>query len=319
MSNTENLLGSTSIIHPNLKKLSDSSLLTLHSCERKYELYKLLQQDNEEDGDTRFGHVVGVGVQELFVSGDIRKAYMAAFLRWKDDIDDFEGVDKSKKTFYHVLLALDKFLVIRNTVFGKYDLVYFEGKPAVELGFSIDFGDGFIHRGFLDALLIHRETKELAPYEGKTTKYKNVHEAAFRNKSQGLGYGVVVDRIAKELGLEFSSTYWVNYSIWKTGAAEWELLKFKKNLTHRALWLKNILLDIDRITAYGNDGYFPMRGESCYGFFKVCDFFGTCEMATENVVPQPKLLVEAEDKYQFKFSLEDIIEVQMEKQSEGVR
>lgn len=299
--------------YENLKLGSNSSSGTLHKCPRCFQLDKLSQRTNEEDEDTRFGHVVGACVQELLASGSRDRAYITALQGWHTDLDHVDDI-KKRKTFWHSLFAIDRFSTLRSTYFSNYELVYFEGKPAIELGFSIDIGDGYFYRGFLDALLIHKTTGELIAYEGKTTKFKDVNEASYQNSAQGLGYSVVVDTIADLLGLAHTSSYWVYYVVWKTGSAEWEVLKFKKSHTDRALWLKNILLDKERVQGYIADDYFPMYGESCYSFFRQCHWFGTCSMATEKIILEPVVNIEPDDKYRFKFKLEDIIEAQLKRQ-----
>lgn len=308
-------------VHPNLKLMSPSSTNLLHKCPRKYEIYKLGGKQNEETSDTRFGHAVGRGVQELFRTGNRNSAYLSSLVGWDGDLDDDKDDDKRgesrRKTYWHSLLAIDKFNNIRNTRFRDYDLAVFEGRPAIELGFSIDLGDGFYYRGLLDALLINRVKRELEVYEGKTTKYKNVDESQFKYSGQSLGYSVVIDAIAPILGIEVTASYWANYYVWSTGGAEWQELRFKKSHTQRALWIKNMLIDKAHIAEYGMDEYFPMHGESCYEFFRQCEHFGTCEMSNKYLIGDTsKVKVEAEDKYLFKFKLEDIIEAQLRKYGE---
>src|SRR6266436_5164627 len=231
-------------IHPNLKLLSDSSVKLLHLCPRKYELYKLLGRREEVGNpDTTFGKVVGLGTQILFSTGSLNQAIFSCFLAWPTFIDDEEGT-ASKKTFWHAIYAIEKFHLLRQTELSNYELAYFDGKPAVELGFSISLGNGWFYRGLLDMLLVNNLTKELVVYEGKTTKFKNVHEATFKHSGQSLGYSIVVDTIAEKLSLkDTSSSYEVNYAVYKTSAYEWELFPFKKTHHQRALWIRDLLLE----------------------------------------------------------------------------
>lgn len=301
-------------IHPNFKLLSHSSAVLLHKCPKKYELYKLLgkdgKQDDDEDGHLSFGDVVGYGVQDFLVHGDINHAHFSTFMRWKKGLDNEDGV-KSRKTFWHALYAVDKFVGLRQTALSNYSLVTVNGKPAVELGFSIDLGHGFFYRGLLDELLYNNLTRTLEVGENKTTKYQNVHEANFKNSGQGLGYSLVLDAIAKKLGIEQGSSYFVKYLVYKTFGYEWEVFNFPKSHTERAMWIRNLLRDKQHIAEYANDEYFPMHGENCYDFFRPCPYFGTCTISRNYLVPNPKVQVEAEDKYPFKFSLEELIAAQL--------
>lgn len=304
-------------MHPNLGQLSHSSSVLLHGCARRYELTKLSdrRESNGNSGDTHldFGSVVGSGTQELLVSNDIKRAAFAAFMQWQKAIDDEDGT-RDKKTFWHALYALDKFAGLQRTVLGRYELAYIAGKPAIELGFSIDCGGGFTYRGFLDALLIDKTRNELVVYEGKTTKFKNVHEAVFKHSGQSLGYSLIVDRIATVLEREVGSSYKVIYGVYKSTAMEWEVFNFLKNHTERALWIKNILIDKGHIQEYVKDDYFPMHGENCYNFFRPCEFFGTCTLSNKYIVGSD--IVERVDdpaKYTYNFSLAELIETQLAK------
>lgn len=308
-------------IHPNLKKLSHSSSVLLHKCPRKYELYKMLPFDPKElpeddpDNHLGFGTLVGEGAQHFLQYGDADKAVFQTYLNWKQDIDSDDG-ERRKKTFWHALYAVDKFTGFRKTALSNYDLVYFDGKPAIELGFSIDLGDGFFYRGLLDALLVDRVSHSLIPYEGKTTGTREVSPANFKNSGQALGYSLVVDSVAKFLGSEVGSSFKVLYSIYKAAAYEWELMPFTKTFTQRAMWIKTLLVDKDTVMRYAQDRFFPMHGENCYDFFRECKHFGTCD-SKFLILNEPEERVESEDKYQFKFHINDIIETQLQMHNQG--
>lgn len=303
-------------IHPNLKLLSHSSEVVLHRCSRKYELYKLLPAPvNADDNiDFAFGTAVGAGTQEYFVSHSLSKAMFAAFLAWPTFIDNEDG-QKKKKTFWHALYAVEKFILLAKTELAKYELAVFDGRPSAELGFSIDFGNGYFYRGVLDMLLLDRDKKELIVYEGKTTGSYNVHEATYKHSGQSLGYSVVVDTIAKMLGLTDSSSYSVKYCVYKTTSYEWEIFPFKKSHHQRALWIRNIMLDVQYIEERAAEQYFPMRGESCFDFFRPCPYFGFCEMSNEVIFrgKEIELVKDKEGKYTFKYSLKELIEAQLAK------
>lgn len=304
-------------IHPNLKLLSHSSQVVLHSCGRKFFLYRLLNPKiapREEDIHTDFGKLVGYGTQLIFMK---KHHYIPMFAAWHQDLE--EDLESSrKKSFFHALHAVDKFSSeVLNVELREYDLVYFDtDRPAIELGFSIDCGNGFSYRGKMDALLRHRETGEFAVWEGKTTGSNRVHEAMYKNSAQGLGYSVVVDAIAVSLGEKPGQNYKVIYGVYKSSQMEWELLEFRKTFTQRAMWIKTLLLDIKRIGDYVEADFFPLQGESCYDYFKPCQYFEVCEMSDKNLIGPIEEVpvidrIEEEAKYEFKFSLDEIIEAQV--------
>lgn len=313
-------ISTTPDIHPNFQKGSHSSSVLKHKCPRKFELYKLgLLPKTDDDGDEHleFGSIVGIGTQEYFVSGSVKNSYMAMLLAQKKSIEDDTG-ERSKKTFWYALNALDKFTTFRNTELSRYKVATFDGKPASELGFIIDCGNGFEFRGLLDLLLVDTYLSELIPYEGKTTKFHTVHEAVFKNSGQALGYSLVTDAVAASLGLDTKSSFNVIYSIYKSSKMEWEQQKFPKSHAQRASWIKNILIDNQQIADFAKMNYFPMHGENCYDFFKPCPVFGVCELPNEALLggKEAEVIVDREGKYTFKFSLEEIIKAQYEKYEE---
>jgi hypothetical protein len=140
------------------------------------------------------------------------------------------------------------------------------------------------------------------------------NEAEFKNSSQGLGYSVIVDAIAARLGVVSPDSYEIIYGIYKTTAFEWEIMKFTKSFTQRALWIRDILLDMKRIADYSEADYWPLYGEHCFSYFRACEYFDVCNMSDSVLLDdQPKLIAEEEGKYEFKFTLAELITAQLEK------
>lgn len=304
-------------IAENLKRLSESSISVLHGCPRRYQLYKLMKRINaQEDGEEHsiFGTSVGVGVQEYLTSGNMNRAILSTFLSWEGDLDDTYGA-RSKKTLWHAIMGVQQFPAFKDTELRDYELFYYEGKPATELGFLIDFGHGFYYRGFLDALLRNKRTGKFLVYEGKTTKYSNIHEAVYKNSSQALGYSVIVDTIVKKLGLPpEASSFEVFYGVYKTSPQLWQGFLFPKSHTSRADWIKNIYTDIQHIAEYAENDHFPKYGSNCYAFFRPCEFFEYCHMPDSillRTIQEPE--EDIFEKYQFHFTAEEIIQAQLER------
>jgi hypothetical protein len=305
------------MIHSNLKLLSHSGIVTLHKCPRRYELDRLSNKPPENDFHLSFGSVVGLGVQELLTHGSKERAYFQMFLEWDRMLDDENGVSK-KKTFWFALHAVDQFIPIQRTLFGNMELAVLNGRPATEIGFSIDCGNGYYYRGFIDAVMFDRARNEIVILENKTTGNNTVNEASYKHSAQALGYSLIIDSICKQQNLEAKPSYQVRYPVYKSGAMEWEVLSFTKSHTNRALWIKNILVDINHLEEYQNDDYFPMHGEACYDFFRVCPHFGTCELSNSMLLPPIENIKLRENdeqrksKHDFHFMLTDIINEQLQ-------
>lgn len=305
-----------------IKLLSYSSLGTLHKCPRKFQLYRLnSKQDEPAENDTSnvtfaFGHVVGDGIQKVMEGATADEVIWQMFLGWHADLIDDNP--KQNKSFYLAVAAIQRFISLRDNGFlDEYELVWYNGKPACELSFRITFPDGFKMRGSVDAVLRHRITGEIVVLECKTSSSNNINGATFKNSSQAVGYSVVLDTIFPEL-----SSYKVIYLVYKTKDMTYEILNFNKSYLQRALWIQELLLDIETIKLYEGANVYPMRGESCYDFFRECEYFNQCHMSNRALVKKIddveiiKMLKKETDKvYDVELTLADLIKTQVEKVS----
>lgn len=266
-----------------LKRLSYSSSLTLHTCPRKYQLYKLGVEIVEDDNVTlAFGHAVGTGIQSTIQGKPHEQVVMDMFLAW--DADLMLENTKDKKSFWNAVFAIERFNAIKNlTLLKDYELAYFEHngelKPAVELSFRVNLPDGFSYIGFVDLVLRHKVTGEFMVLELKTTKFREIDEAIYKNSAQALGYSVILDHLAPH-----ASDYKVMYLVYKSTSREIEPFFFNKSFTQRALWLRQLLLDVELIRTYDEISIFPMYGESCFNYFRRCEYYGICHMETSRLV-----------------------------------
>ena len=305
---------------PRLKQLSYSSLLTLHACPRQYQLYKLNSEYEDDEGQIvteqttfAFGHAVGTGIQSALEGKSEDRVILDMFIAW--DAALFDADDRRNKSFWLAIAAVQRFILARKYGLLKgYELVIHEGKPAVELSFLIKFPDGFVYRGFVDAVLQHKDTGEILVLEVKTTSMTNVNAAQYKNSAQAIGYSIVLDSLFPAL-----SSYKVHYLVYKTKAMEYESLPFTKDYLQRALWIRELLLDIETIKMYEGASIYPMRGESCLRFYRECKYLSLCTMATERLVkPLTQETVEGIAKenaqYQIQLTLDDLIHSQLSKE-----
>jgi hypothetical protein len=114
--------------------------------------------------------------------------------------------------------------------------VHYEGKPACELSFAIYLPDGFIYRGFVDAVLRNRKTGAVRVLECKTHSGTTINPATYKNSAQAIGYSIVLDAIFPEL-----SSYDVLYHAYSSKREEYEMIPFEKSYYARALWIRELL------------------------------------------------------------------------------
>ncbi len=308
-------------LDPRLKQMSYSSSLSLHTCPRKYELYKLFALrapiiDTEEDSRRSvtftYGHVVGQGMQDILAGFSESHILMNAFLMWDCDLlatDPF-----AKKDFFLALAAIKRFYKLRQSSdLQDYQILMYEGKPACELGCIIDLPDGFKYRLWIDAVLEHKVTGAIRVFEAKTTKYRAIDPAQFKNSAQAIGYSIVLDYLRPGL-----SSYDVLYSVYSSTSMEYTILVFAKTLLQRAHWLRNLLLDKNLVEMYSypEGSHFPMYGESCFNFFHPCEYFGLCTMDTAKLAKPYSTADEARiksdnAKYHFHVSFDELVQAQL--------
>ncbi|PHQ81752.1 MAG: hypothetical protein COB66_01385 [Coxiella sp. (in: Bacteria)] len=314
-------------IDPRLKLLSHSSRTTLHKCPRKYQLYRLSSDETPleelaqigQNVTFAYGTAVGVGVQSTLEGKTPTQIFMDTFLSW--DTDLLDDNPKQKKSFWLAMFAVQKFIALRENGFlDEYELVYYPDPaeptgpllPAVELAFVINFSNGFAYRGFVDAVLRHKDTGEIMVLEAKTSS-AIANPATFKNSGQALGYSVILDLLFPEL-----SSYVVLYLVYETKSYEYKELPFQKSLLQRALWLQELMIDTQMIELYESYEVYPMHGESCFDFFRECEYLGLCTLQTENLVkPLTQKILDKiakdEARYTFKIDFDELVETQIRK------
>lgn len=300
-----------------LKQLSYSSLVQLHSCPRKYELLKKQAARPEEDVNSlqsitfAFGHIVGAGLQSLLAGESLDKVMWEAFISWPCDL--MAEDDKARKSFFYAMHALQKLVAMRNAGFLEdWEVYIYEGKPALELSFIIDIGEDYCYRGAADIVLKNKYDGRIMVVDGKTSKY-GLHAAKFKNSAQALGYSIVLDVLEPTL-----SSYEVMYLEYNSREQNWDLVEFTKMYSQRARWIHELLLDRDTITLYESRGVFPMHGESCYNYFRECEFLQTCGMSTTFLTTpfskKDNLAIEQDRaKWQIKLNIMDLVKSQINK------
>jgi hypothetical protein len=234
---------------------------------------------------------------------------MKMFTTWHADLFSYD--EKGAKSFWDAMIALKRFLSLRESGFlQEYELVFHEGKPACELSFCINFPDGFRYRGYVDAVLRHTVSGEVLVLECKTTGSKSLSPTTYKNSAQAIGYSIVLDVLFEHL-----SSYQVLYLIYQTHSREYTTIPFVKTYLQRALWIQELLLDIETIKLYEAASVYPMRGESCYNFFRDCEYLQSCTMSNTYITKPCTPANEDKEVYQINLTLADLLETQLGKTS----
>lgn len=290
----------------NIKLLSHSAIQIFRSCPRKFELDRLQPEKKQEATiHTAFGHALGSGIQKIIETRSLDKGVWEAFKAWDVPLD--EENPKSHKSFPLAIIGLHNFYNTALPQFGDWELAYLkDGKPAVELSFAIQLPRGYWYRGFLDAVLQNKITKQFRVLELKTTGSKFTDEVSYANSFQGVGYSVTLDRIAPE----GYSDYEVLYLVYKTYSQEFEDYPFVKTPHHRINWINDLLLVVEQIEMYQRVKRFSQNGDSCKSFGRTCQFYEECNYSNEALFAGAKFIREETfnpDEFDFVFSLEELL------------
>lgn len=303
----------TTTINPfNLKLLSHSAIQTLRSCPRKFELDRLqTTKKNDPTIHTAFGSALGSGIQKLLETNSLDAAIMEAFLKW--DVDLYETLPKAYKSFPHVIQGLRNFYADAYPMLDEWELFWFPSKnglaPAIELSFVVKLPLGYYYRGFLDGVLRHKTTHKYRVLELKTTGSKFVDEASYSNSFQGVGYSIILDRIAPK----GYSDYEVLYLVYKTYNQTFEDYPFLKLASHRMNWLNDLLLTVEIIELYKRTKRFSTNGDSCKAFGRTCRFYEECNYANESIFAGANIQYEDtldESEFDFVFTYEELLNYQ---------
>jgi hypothetical protein len=290
--------------------LSYSSRLTLHACPKKLQIDKHGPEGLKESNVTfAFGHAVGAGIQAVLCGKTWEQVLLAMFFEW--DVDLLARDEKPQKSFWEAVWAVEKFKVYGQVLSRDWEVAMFNGIPAVELSCKVDLQNGFYFRLYVDVVLQHKTSKQLLVVECKTTAANVVREETYKNSDQGLGYSIITDLIDNS-----HPSYNILYIVYQTKDREWLDFTFPKSRLDKAKWIKGIIHDCRQLQGFIDDNFFPMRGESCLEYFRPCRYYGMCEMSDLANLASPAALqrkvdAELEEKYMFEFTLEEIINKQL--------
>jgi len=294
-------------------RLSHSALETFLTCERMFQLDRLLEgeQEKRDYPATVFGKAFGEGVSTYLLTQEPDLALAAA---WKAYWPILEDDKRTEEILLNLLLVtfpkLDDLLM-------DWEVAFFQGKPAVELSFRIDdLGSQPDHAiyfvGYIDLVLKNRWSGRYAILENKTTGLA-LHDIdpLYKNSGQALGYSIVLDQIAGEEHSEYDVIYLVGQIGTRSETSKFSptvhVKTYPKTLQDRLNWFISLGMDTGRLEQMLELGVFPLRGKNCLQYMRPCKHFGTCTLQTLDRYKETT----AEDdqiEYQFRYSLPQLIE-----------
>lgn len=288
--------------HPRIR-LSYSALNEFLSCERKFQLDRLLLNDSpvaSESSALILGKAWGAGVAH-YLEHQNRDA--AIFLTWHTYHPTL--LDDKRSREHCISLLLSAFPVL-DSLLEEWELAHFQSKPATELSFALDIDEVCYYVGYVDAILRNRFTGRYAILENKTTAM-NLSDLSplYANSGQAIGYSIVLDKIVGEEQSQYDVLYLVGQLPNKI-----QVFHFPKTIQDRLNWFLSIGLDCQRLHSMLELNVFPLRGQSCLRYNRPCRHFGVCSL---HGLDRPKDFVPDTIEYQFRYNLNEVIENHLER------
>lgn len=285
-------------------RLSHSALDTFHTCERLFQLNRLLEgaPDKEDYPATVLGKAFGEGVTTYLLTQDVEKAIFNCWKAyWPILEDDKRTEEKAVFDLLSIIPLLDKLLL-------EWEVATFNFKPAIELSFYLEIDDSCYFVGYIDAVLRNKYTGRYGVLENKSTGLGILDiTVPYRNSGQALGYSIALDAIAGEKNADYDVIYAIAQDKTKANST-WNVtphvITFPKTIKDRLNWFITLQMDAARLRQMRELRIFPQRGSSCLQYMKPCFHFGTCGLTT---LDREKIIPEDEVVYDFSFKLEDLV------------
>lgn len=287
-------------------RLSYSTLELVNTCERKFQLEKLLTNGAERDqaswlvGGSAFGHAVA----HYMINQDREQAIFEAWLKY------FPRLEDEKRTQAKYLNLCDRSFDKLDDILADWEIVEFNGKPAAELSFRININETFYFVGYVDCIIRNKWTGQYMVKEVKHTSSALLDLAPlYRNSGQALGYSIILDKIVGEAQSDYGVGYFVG-QMGKEYNPNFHWLPFDKTLLDRLNWFVTLKMDVMRIEQMIELNVFPKRGSACLNYNRPCKHFQTCDLHS---LDMPKAEEVDEIEYDFVYELDDLVQDHIER------
>lgn len=299
-------------------RLSHSTLELLHGCERKFQKTKILDNPGarEESPAMSFGKSMGAAWQYYYIlrslgHGVKESLDSAHYMIW---MEYFPILEDDRRFLERAVVVMTRSVPFLERMLQEWEIAFFNGKPASELGFSLNIDPRFYFVGYIDLVVRHKHSRRYAIVDAKTTSLRGEDlTPVYKFSDQCLGYSIVLDRIAGESQTSYDVMYWVAQLPSAKADIYLPVVKeyvFPKTLKDRFDWFLKIYLDVNYVRSLEQLDAYPKRGSHCMSFNKVCKFFNECQFTASD---KPGYYVVDDTVYEFEYNLEDILADHMER------
>lgn len=286
--------------HP--QRLRYSTLETLYTCERKFQLDNLLMGSDrrEESEHLSFGTAFGVGIAHYLIYQDRDEALFAAWLAY------WPQIESDKKNEEIMLSAMMNAFSKCDDLLEDYEVLSYNGKPAAELTFRLDIDEDYYFTGAIDIVLKHRYTGVHYIVDVKTTGLAMEDVSPlYGNSSQTLGYSIALDAMTGEALTSYGVMYFVAQLGRTKGQSKIHVLTFEKTILDRLNWFLTLAMDCKRLKEMEEYGVYPKRGGSCLHYMRPCKYWGTCGLHSLDIKKEPE---KDETVYDLNYRIDDLVQ-----------
>lgn len=286
-------------------RVSYSSLGTMNSCARKFELNKLYlhpENYNEDSLAAEVGKAVHRGYQRYLATGDVDLGLLELGIAYPHHLcwtyDNDRSWEAAMASYYRMIeyAAYDDWQVA--------NIKNHEGKtvPAIEVSFELVLsgitlpdGRGISYVGFIDAIMYQAlQLSSFRTLDIKTHRDRTQDRTAnYKFNSQQIPYGIVLEHVLGRSIEEFDVDYLdVFVDLLNPRVTPYTYTKDKELLRE---WLMKLLVDIRNLVTYMRMGLFPRADHGCTAFFRPCRYLDMCHLRDKELV-QTSLLLDNEVK-----------------------
>lgn len=295
-------------------RLSYSTLELLHGCERKFQKVKLLHNPRarEESPAMSFGNSIGQAWQLYFIlrtyGHSVQQSLDSAI--WETFISYWPALEDDRRYVERAIKVMIESIGFLEQQLKEWDIAFFNGKPASELGFRLEIDSKFYFVGAIDLVLKHKISGRYGVVDVKTTSMRGEDLTPnYKFSDQTLGYTIVIDAIAGEEVTQYDTIYWVcqlpNGGLDRMYSPIFHSYRFPKTIRDRFDWFLKVYLDVNYMRTLEQLNSYPKRGSNCMAYNKVCPFFNECQFTHDDL---PAIYVPDDKVYEFTYQLDEILE-----------
>ena len=271
-------------------RLSHSTINTLLSCPRKFELGHILSPRSMEDERNltlSAGSAIHAAWQEYLRTRSEEIAFFTLLRFFDYEAESRAYGDAKNRHLEACIRAFDEIIEFYR-LRPHLQLATINSRPAVELNFRFNLTCSPLnlwYGGFIDAILYDASSDEFVVHDVKTHRDAEIISLKYSNSMQLVGYGLLLNLLRTPSGEavnflgSFNTDYILNYI--DLSAPRCELLRFTRGIEDLHAWKRQLLLAVRLIEDYAAAATaFPRYGKNCIAFAKPCWFAKPCSLQT---------------------------------------